>query len=162
MAYSASNIIRINTRITPQGLAAANFGSAMLIVPSTDTTSVEEDTYKTYGNVQEVAADFAESTEAYKAASVWLGGTPTVTNLMIWRRKAQDSSWSETLNKIRNAVWWYWTIVTSAAYEQADDVLEIAQWCETNESMFINCQTGESAQNIRDQLKSDDIASKEQ
>lgn len=160
MAYSASNIIRINTRITPQGLAAANFGSAMLIVPSADTESVEEDTYKTYGNVQEVASDFAETTEAYKAASVWLGGTPTVTNLMIWRRNAEDSSWSETLNKIRNEVWWYWTIVTTAAYEQASDVLEIAQWCETNESMFINCQTGESAQNIRDQLKSDDIASK--
>lgn len=159
MSYPATNIIRVNTRISPQGLSTANFGSAMLIVPKTDATSLSEDTYKTYFDVQGVASDFKETTEAYKAASAWLGGTPTVSNLMIWIRNPSDSSWSETLNKIRNKVWWYWTFVTSATYEQAEDVKQIAAWCETNSSMFVNCQSGAAATSIRDELEDSDIAS---
>lgn len=159
MSYPASKIIRVNTRISPQGLSTANFGSAMLIVPKTDATSLLEDTYKTYFDVQGVATDFAETTEAYKAASAWLGGTPTVSSLMIWVRDPDDASWADTLNKIRNKVWWYWTFVTSATYEQAEDVKQIAAWCETNSSMFINCQTGAAATSIRDELEGSDIAS---
>lgn len=159
MSYPATNIIRVNARISPQGLSTANFGSAMLIVPKTDAKSLLEDTYKTYYDVQGVADDFAETTEAYKAASAWLGGTPTVSNLMIWVRDPDDASWADTLNKIRNKVWWYWTFVTSATYEQAEDVKQIAAWCETNSSMFVNCQTGAAATSIRDELEDSDIAS---
>lgn len=159
MSYPASKIIRVNTRISPPGLSTANFGSAMLIVPKTDATSLLGDAYKTYFDVQGVATDFAETTEAYKAASAWLGGTPTVSSLMIWVRDPDDASWADTLNKIRNKVWWYWTFVTSATYEQAEDVKQIAAWCETNSSMFINCQTGAAATSIRDELEDSDIAS---
>lgn len=159
MAYSANKIIRVNTRITPQGLSTANFGSAMLIVPKDETSTVTENTYRTYSDLQGVAADFKETTEAYKAASAWLGGTPTVTDLKIWVRDPVDDSWATTLNKIRNNVWWYWTFVTSTVYEQAEDVKAIAAWCEANTSMFVNCQTGASAESIRDENEDSDIAS---
>ena len=161
MAFSASKIIRINTRISPKGLSTANFGSAMLIVPLTDGSKghLQADTYKTYYSIQEVAADFADSTEAYKAADAWLGGSPSTSELMIYVRKTEDSSWDETLNKIRNKTWWYWTFVTSATYEQKEDVKSIAKWCESNASMFVNCQTGSECSNIRSGSLSSDIAS---
>lgn len=161
MAFNATKIIRLNTRITPQGLATANFGSAMLIVPKTDAEKggLLENTYKTYSDLQGVANDFDEQTEAYKCASAWLGGTPTVSDLKIWIRDATDDSWEKTLNKIRDSVWWYWTFVTSATYEQVEDVKAIAKWCEDNASMFINCQTGANAEAIRSELAQDDIAS---
>lgn len=159
MSFNANKIIRINTRISPQGLSTANFGSAMLIVPKSDTSSLPENTYKTYSDIQGVATDFVETTEAYKCASVWLGGTPTVSEIMIWVRDPLDESWGATLNKIRNKTWWYWTFVTSATYEQEEDVKQIAEWCEANSSMFANCQTGASAESIRDELEDGDIAS---
>lgn len=160
MSYSASKIIRINTRITPQGLSTANFGSAMLFVPATDASggTALQDTYRTYSDIQGVAADFGEESETYKAAAVWLGGTPTVTDLKIWIRNPEDT-WTQTLNKARNEAWWYWTFATAVAYEQEADVKEIAQWCEQNESMFVNCQTGSGAEAIRDEVDDTDIAS---
>ena len=161
MSYNATKIIRINTRITPQGLSTANFGSAMLIVPMSDAKQGDslKDKYKTYDDLQAVATDFSETSEAYKAAAVWLGGTPACSGLKIWVRNSEDESWEATLNKIRNLVWWYWTFVTSATYEQAQDVKDIAKWCEENASMFVNCQTGEGATKIRNELAEDDIAS---
>lgn len=161
MTYPATKFIKVNTRISPQGLNTANFGSAMMIVPKTDATKggLNEDTYKTYYSIQEVAADYAETTETYKAAAAWLGGIPAIDELMIWVRKAGDTSWDETLNKVRNKVWWYWTFVTSATYEQVEDVKAIAKWCEQNSAMFPNNQTGANCTAIRDGSKDDDIAS---
>lgn len=159
MSFPATKIIKVNTRITPQGLSTANFGSAMLIVPKTDATSLSENTFKTYFDLQGVATDFAETTEAYKAAAAWLGGTPAIGELKIWVRDATDDSWATTLNKIRNETWWYWTFTTSATYEQAEDVKAIAAWCEQNGSMFVNNQTGAAATSIRDEGESSDIAS---
>src|SRR5690625_28801 len=161
MAMPASRIIRINARISPSGLGFANFASATIFAVASEVTSgsLTADTRKTYFDLQEVAADFPESTETYKAAAAWLGGTPNMREVTICMTDGDDATLTETLNKARDAYWWYWTIFPAAVLAVEASVKDIADWCEQNASMFVNSQTGASAADIRDQNKTDDIAS---
>lgn len=166
MSYPASKVIKINTRISAAGLSTADFGSAMLFIPKTDLKSsgsgsnFNADTYRTFSDTASVAEILDTESESYAAVSAWLGGTPNIDSVMIYVRNSEDSSWAETLNKARNLVWWYWTFVTKPVYESETDVLQIADWCETNASMFVNCQSGDNATAIRNESKNDDIATK--
>lgn len=161
MSYPADRIIQVNARISPAGLGFANFASATVFADPTEVTtaSMTVDTRKTYFDAQEVAQDFPESSDTYKAAVSWLGGTPKMREVTIWMTAAGDASLTETLNKARDAFWWYWTIFTAPILAVKADVNTIASWCEDNASMLINSQTGTEVGNIRNQNKTDDVAS---
>ncbi|UQI33093.1 DUF3383 domain-containing protein [Pseudomonas bijieensis] len=159
MSYPATNIIRINARISPAGLGNANFASAMLFAPQTELpVGFSADTYRTYSSLPALSEDFADTTETYKAAQRWLGGTPATRELKVWGVATADSTRAATLNKARNTLWWYWTMWTAPILAVKADVLAIAQWCEDNTSMFIDNQTGASVVEIRDPSDVDDIA----
>ena len=159
MSYPATNIIRINARISPAGLGNANFASAMLFALQTDLPEgFAPDTYRTYSSLTELATDFDDTTEVYKAAQRWLGGTPATRELKVWGAATADATRVATLNKARNVIWWYWTMWTAPILAVKADVLAIAQWCEDNTSLFIDNQTGASATEIRDPSDTDDIA----
>src|SRR5690606_9516898 len=160
MSYPADRIIQVNARISPAGLGFANFGSITVFAAAADVTGgLVKDTRKTYLDIQEVAEDFADTTETYKAAAAWLGGTPRGRELTIWMTDGDDATITETLNKARDAYWWYWTVFTAPVLAVANNVKTIAAWCEQNASMMINNQTGAAVADIRDQNKADDIAS---
>ncbi|NWC11879.1 DUF3383 family protein [Pseudomonas agarici] len=159
MSYPATNIIRINARISPAGLGNANFASAMLFAPEDELpVGFAVDTYRTYFSLVALSEDFADTTETYKAAQRWLGGTPATRELKVWGVADADLTRAATLNKARNILWWYWTMWTAPILAVKADVLAIAQWCEDNTSMFIDNQTGASATEIRDPADVDDIA----
>lgn len=159
MSYPATNIIRINARISPAGLGNANFASAMLFAPQTELPAgFAADTYRTYFSLPALAEDFDDTTETYKAAQRWLGGTPATRELKVWGAATADGTRATTLNKARNMLWWYWTMWTAPILAVKADVLAIAQWCEDNTSMFIDNQTGASVVEIRDPSDVDDIA----
>lgn len=161
MSYPADRIIQISARISPAGLGFANFASATIFAAAADVTAgaLAVDTRKTYFDAQELAQDFPESTETYKAAVAWLGGTPKMREVTIWMTDEDDATITATLNKARDAFWWYWTIFTAPVLALPTSVKEVADWCEQNASMFINSQTGSEVSDIRDQNKTDDIAS---
>lgn len=160
MSYPATNIIRINARISPAGLGNANFASAMLFAPQLELpTGFLPDTYRTYFSLSALSEDFADTTETYKAAQRWLGGIPATRELKVWGVATADATRPATLNKARNLLWWYWTMWTAPILAVKADVLAIAQWCEDNTNMFIDSQTGASAVEIRDPADTDDIAS---
>ncbi|OPK05741.1 hypothetical protein BZ164_02650 [Pseudomonas veronii] len=159
MSYPASEIIRINARISPAGLGNANFASAMLFAPQLELpVGFAPDTYRTYFTLPALSEDFADTTETYKAAQRWLGGTPATRQIQVWGAATADATRAATLNKARNMLWWYWTMWTAPVLAVKADVLAIAQWCEDNTSMFIDNQTGASATEIRDPADVDDIA----
>ncbi|MGO3890083.1 MAG: DUF3383 family protein [Paenalcaligenes sp.] len=160
MSYPADRIIQVNARISPAGLGFANFASATVFAASADVVAGQHvaDTRKTYFTAQEVAADFPESTETYKAAAAWLGGTPKMREVTIWMT-GEDVAITETLNKARDAHWWYWSMFTASVLADEGDVKAIADWCEQNASMLINSQVGGAATAIREQNTKDDIAS---
>ncbi|MFL1549760.1 MULTISPECIES: DUF3383 family protein [unclassified Pseudomonas] len=159
MSYPATNIIRINARISPAGLGNANFASAMLFAPQLELpVGFAPDTYRSYFNLVALSEDFPDTTETYKAAQRWLGGTPATRLIQVWGAATADATRAATLNKARNMLWWYWTMWTAPVLAVKADALAIAQWCEDNTSMFINNQTGASVIEIRDPADVDDIA----
>src|SRR5699024_618524 len=100
MSYPADRIIQVNARISPAGLGFANFASATIFAAAADVTgSLTVDTRKTYFDAQELAQDFPESTETYKAASAWLGGTPKMREVTVWMTDGDDDTITATLNK---------------------------------------------------------------
>lgn len=161
MSFPATKIINVTARISPAGLGFANFASATIFAPAAEVTTAGTtvNTRKTYFTLQDVAEDFVETSQTYKAAAAWLGGTPQTQEVTIWMTDALDASLEATLNKARDAFWWYWTFFTPDILAVAANVSEIAAWCEENASMFVDNQTGTAATNIRDQNKTDDIAS---
>jgi hypothetical protein len=161
MSYPADRIIQVNARISPAGLGFANFGSITVFAAAADVTAgaLTADTRKTYFDIQEVATDFPVATETYKAAAAWLGGTPKGRELTIWMTAADDADITTTLNKARDAYWWYWTVFTAPVLALAASVKTIAAWCEQNASMLVDNQTGVAAVSIRDQNDETDIAS---
>lgn len=160
MSYPATNIIRINARISPAGLGNANFASAMLFAPQLELpVGFAPDTYRTYFTLVALSEDFADTTETYKAAQRWLGGTPATRQIQVWGVATADATRAATLNKARNMLWWYWTMWTAPVLAVKADALAIAQWCEDNTSMFIDNQTGAAVVDIRNPVLTTDVAS---
>ena len=159
MSYDISNIVPINLRISPQGLGYANFGSATLFAPESELpVGFDVDTRRVYTSLSDLSVDFASTTETYKAASKWLGGTPSMSSLIVWATADLDADWPTTLNKARNEFWWFFTFVTADVYASVADATAIAVWANDNESFFMNCQTGVNATAIRDINDDTDIA----
>ncbi|MDX1474818.1 MAG: DUF3383 family protein [Reinekea sp.] len=160
MALDIREIIRLTTNISAAGLGTANFGSAMFFCPESEKPAGESvDTYKTY-NITSLASDFASTTETYKAIyNKWFSSAPSMPSIKIWFVNSLDADWTTTLNKARNATWWFWSFFDAATYaDVATAVPDIAAWCETNKSLFMNCQTGTEAAKIRDENDASDIA----
>lgn len=159
MSYDVDNIVPFNIRITPGGLGYANFGSATLFAPQSELpVGFAVDTTRTYTDLTALSVDFAETTETYKAARYWLGGTPRMNSLTVWATADADATWAATLNKARNKFWWFFTFVTATVYAVQADAEAIAEWCNDNRSWFMNCQTGAMATAIRNPSTTTDIA----
>lgn len=160
MSYDASNIINIVTRISPQGLSFANFSLAMLFVPEDELPAgFNFNTYRVYNKLSDLAVDFSDTTETYKAAQRYMAMLPTPRELRVWGRKSTTvttESIIETLNAAANETWWYWTFFTDDVYNSEANIISIADWLDANIRFSFNCST---AQNIRDVTNSADIAS---
>ena len=162
MALDISEIIRLTTNISSAGLGTANFGSAMYFCLESEKPAGETvDTYKTYNRASFVEA-FASDTEAYKCvANHWFTSAPSgPSTIKVWFVDSTDADWTTTLNKARNATWWYISVFDKSVYaDVATAVPEIAIWSFANKSYFPNCQTGTECAKIRDENDDTDIAS---
>lgn len=159
MSYNVDNIIPFQARISPAGLGFANFAEAVIFAPESELPSgFNVDTYRVYNNTPGVAADFAVTTETYKVADKWLGGIPSISKVKIWAVADADTNWTETMNKARNAMWWYWSFFTKDVYASSAAVTMLAEWHSSNYTYFMNCQVGSETAKIRDPNESGDIS----
>lgn len=158
--YDVNNIISINTRISPAGLGFANFAEALMFAPESELPGgFNVDTYREYTSLVDLAVDFPSTTETYKAMNRWLGGIPATSKIKVWAKADADATITDTLNKARNVLWWFWSFFTVTEYSVPATVVEIAEWSNANETYFMNCQVGTSATAIRDPNSTSDIAS---
>lgn len=160
MSYNVDNIIQINVRISPQGLGFANFAEAVMFAPESELpVGFDPDTFREYTSLTELSVDFPSTTETYKAMNRWLGGIPATSKVKVWGVDSTDATWTDTLNKARNVIWWFWSFFTQDVYANLTVADELASWHNSNETYFMNCQTGAAATTIRDPNSSADIAS---
>ena len=160
MAYDVGGIIPITERISPAGSGYANFAEAMLFAPESELPAgFAVDTYREYSKLVDLDVDFPSTTEVYKAANRWLGGIPASRKLKVWASADADLNWTDTQNKARNVLWWFWSFFTAPVYASIPDVELIAAWSETNKTYFMNCQVGTNTGVIRNPNLNTDIAS---
>lgn len=158
MSYPVNKIIPFNVTFKSAGLGFANFGKLVLFAPESELPSgFTVDTKRTYSSLKGASVDFASTTETYKALNRWLGGTPNISDVTVYARADADNNWTDTLNKVRNKFWWYYSIFTKSVYANLADVKLIAAWHHTSTRYFINCQTGANCVAIRDENISNDI-----
>jgi hypothetical protein len=160
MSYDISNIINLNVSISPDGLGFANFATAVMFAPETELPGgFLADTFRTYSKLSDMTDDgWLTTDETYIAMQRWLGGIPATNSVIIWGAATADATWTATLDKARNEIWWFWSFFTDTVYAAEADVLDIASWSNINESYFMNCQTGAAAALIRDENSVVDIA----
>ena len=160
MSYDISNIINLNVSISPDGLGFANFATAVMFAPESELPGgFAVDTYKTYSKLLDLTDDgWLPTDETYLALTRWLGGIPATNSVIVWGVADADATWTATLDKARNKIWWFWSFFTDTVYAAEADVLAIASWSNVNESYFMNCQTGANATAIRDEGDATDIA----
>lgn len=159
MAYDVSQIIPINTYISAAGISSANFSLATLFAKTSELpVGFTVDTKRTYSSLKALSADFADTTETYKAAQKWFASTPAVYSLVVWATNGTDATITATLNKARNIFWWYWSFFTKDVYADLAKVELISAWADANDSAFMNCQTGTACADIRDENETGDIA----
>ena len=160
MSYSASNIIKITTRLRASGLGLANFASVTVFAtPSEVPADFAPDTRRVFQDLNELSLAFGSDTETYAAAERYLGTIPRPRQIIVYAPDPSDKSITDTLNKARNQYWWYVTLLTASKLADVATVLATAQWCESNESFFVNNQTGDAVEKIRDINVTDDISS---
>lgn len=151
MSYNVNNIIPITTRISPAGLGFANFAKGVMFAPESELPAgFDTDTYRDYDSLTALSQDFESTSETYKAMNRWLGGIPSTSDVRVYAVDDLDADWTTTLNKARDQFWWFWTFNTATVYADAAQCTEVAGWCEANETMYVNNQTGAAAAAIRD------------
>ncbi len=159
MSYSVENIIRIVTRLSPGGLAFANFGSAMLFSPEAEKPAgMAVDTIRTYKTLADVQVDFINTTETYKAAARWLSMIPQPSELRIYARSniTDLDTMLTTLGKASDQTWWYWTFFTADVYADEANFPALAVWADANGRFVPNCSLSVG---VRDPASTTDIAS---
>ncbi len=160
MSYDVGNIINIVTRISPAGLAFANFGKAFLFAPQSELpVSFNPDTIKVYQSLNDLSVDFMSTTETYQAANSWFGSIPSPGEITVYGLDSTDANIVDSLNKARNNYWWYWTFFTDAVYADLANFPAIAAWGDANDAFVPECAVGAATTAIRDAGLTTDIAS---
>jgi hypothetical protein len=159
MSLDASTIINIVTRISPAGLAGANFGLSMVFAPESELPGgFLVNTYRTYSSLTDLSVDFDNTTETYKAAQRNMSMLPTPQAISVFARSdiTDSDTIITTLDIAANIVWWYWSFFTVDVYSDEATVKLIAAWNDANIRYAMNCST---AADIRDPGDTTDIAS---
>lgn len=160
MSYDVSNIINIVTRISPAGLSFANFGKAFLFAPESEAPAgFDPDEIRVYSSLKDLSVDFQSTTETYKAANSWFGSVPNPSEITVYVLDSTDANIVDSLNKARNAYWWYWTFFTKDVYADLVNFPTIAAWGDSNSAFVPNCAVGAATTAVRDPAINNDIAS---
>ncbi|MDG9888171.1 DUF3383 family protein [Pseudomonas juntendi] len=127
MPYPAENIINIATNIRAAGLGTANFGAGMVFADfdsSTDATFAEG-SYRDYGGVSAVAANFSIASDPYLAALAWFSAVPKPRSLRIYLRQENDSPVESLNDAINKRIWFYWFEFETTIRANDADVLAL-------------------------------------
>ena len=83
LALDTARLVNVTVDISPQAAARRGFGTLLIIGNSSVISTTER--VRTYNSIEGVLADFANTTEEYKAALLYFSQSPRPTTLMIGR-----------------------------------------------------------------------------
>ncbi|QJT80435.1 DUF3383 family protein [Kosakonia sp. MUSA4] len=109
MAYSVDNIIPINLLLSPAGLGYADFSSALVFADAADLVQgavFAADTFRDYGSVTDVAADFKTDSDIYRIATRYFANVPKPPTITVWMKNETDTL-LEIVNSANDRLWRY-------------------------------------------------------
>lgn len=145
-----TNVVNVAISRETQFPTAPGFGTMMIVCPDTQAGSVLGlgNRVGTYSSISAVAAEFASTTEAYKAALAYFSQNPRPTQLKIGVRDATPSgTFADEMNLISAADDdWYAFILTGEARvsDDAASYAAAAAWAEARTKLFVTA-TNEAA-----------------
>ncbi|WP_264041323.1 DUF3383 domain-containing protein [Pectobacterium carotovorum] len=157
MAYPVDNIIPVNVLLTPAGLGYADFSSAIVFADVADLiagVTFAVDTFRDYGSVTDVAADFKTDSDIYRIATRYFANTPKPPTITVWMKNADDTL-LEIINSANDRIWRYHYFLKNADVT-AEILPDLSDWSDAaGHPLWFTF----SADNIIDQNVTDDVIS---
>lgn len=143
MAIPASSIVDVSIAVSPQFPPRGNFSILNIITAEPGVIDAVE-RIRFYGNIDEVADDWADTTEAYKAAQTYFSQSPAPDKLAISFRDGGSETITESLNAIQDVnPSWYGFMFTNSVRDLTvingglvPGVQEAAAWAEARTKIF--------------------------
>lgn len=157
MSYSVDNIISVNLYLTAAGLGYGDFSSAFTLAEKSDLKAertFDENTFRDYSGVTEVANDFPTESHIYLIASRWFAQVPKPKAITVWMREEGEAI-LDSVNKSANAAWRYHYFLKSADLEDSE-IISLGDWADNLERPLWFTLTDED---ITDSNSTDDLAS---
>ncbi|PXB01124.1 DUF3383 family protein [Pectobacterium carotovorum] len=157
MAYPVDNIIPVNVLLTPAGLGYADFSSAIVFADAADLVDEETfavDTFRDYGSVTDVAADFKTDSDIYRIATRYFANTPKPPTITVWMKNATNTL-LEIINSANDRIWRYHYFLKNADVT-AEILPDLSDWSDAaSHPLWFTF----SADNIIDQNVTSDVIS---
>lgn len=157
MAYPVDNIIPVNVLLTPAGLGYADFSSAIVFADVADLiagVTFAVDTFRDYGSVTDVAADFKTDSDIYRIATRYFANIPKPPAITVWMKNANDTL-LEIINSANDRIWRYHYFLKNADVT-AEILPDLSDWSDAaGHPLWFTF----SADNIIDQNVTDDVIS---
>lgn len=134
MSYSVDNIIPVNIYLTASGLGYGDFSSAFALADKTDLNAgvvFDENTFRDYLSVSEVAEDFLTTSDIYLITSRYFAQIPKPKSLSVWMRQEGESV-LESVNKTVDAAWRYHYFFKNSDLSD-EDIIALGDWSDNAE-----------------------------
>ena len=135
MSYSVTNIIPVSLVLTPAGLAAANFNTAMIIAPVGElegTSSLTSGDTKDYASNEEVLEDFTTDSVADLASRRWFANIPTPPKITVFVWDDVNDSVTTAAAEAVDKAWRYWLFFPQDTTSTEADVTALADFGDAN------------------------------
>lgn len=155
MSYSVDNIISVNLYLTAAGLGYGDFSSAFAFAEKSDLKAervFDENTFRDYSGVTEVANDFSTESHIYLIASRWFAQVPKPKEITVWMR--EEEAILDSVNKSADAAWRYHYFLKKDGLTNAD-IISLGDWADNQERPLWLTLTDEE---ITDINSSNDLA----
>lgn len=155
MAIPASSIVDVSIAVSPQFPPRGNFSILNIITAETGVINAVE-RIRFYNSIDEVADDWADTTEAYKAANTYFSQSPRPSQLAIsFRDDAGGETITESLNAINDVnPSWYGFMFTNEVRDlvvingaASPACVEAAAWAQARVKIFGNVTNSADALN---------------
>lgn len=144
-----TDFVRTQISVQISAITRAGFGTMLFVYEGTAAAN----RVTQYGNIDEIAADFATSDPAYLAGAAFFGGD-LVSPLIKIGYKLSTETWSEALDACVAADPDFYAVAIDSAVEA--DVLEVAAWVQPRTRLFF-AKSADAG--ILDPLDDTDVAS---
>lgn len=152
MAIPASSIVDVSISVSPQFPPRGNFSILNIITAETGVIDASE-RIRFYGDMDEVVADWADTTEAYKAANAYFSQSPAPDSVAISFRVDASETVTESLNAIQDVnPGWYGFMFTSEVRDLVDinaegipSVQAAAAWAQARTKIFASASNSVDA-----------------